>query len=54
MAIVEGGFTTENGFLTPTLKVRRRAVQQAYASLLDEMYAARAGVPIPEEIVSPA
>lgn len=54
LAIVEGGFTTENGFLTPTLKVRRRAVQQAYASLLDEMYAGRAGVPIPEEIVSPA
>ncbi len=49
MAIVAGGFTTENGFLTPTLKVRRRAVQQAYASLLDDIYAGRAGVPIPEE-----
>jgi long-chain acyl-CoA synthetase len=49
LAIVEGGFTTENGFLTPTLKVRRRAVQQAHASLLDEMYAGRAGVAIPED-----
>ncbi len=31
--------TMDNGLLTPTLKVRRRAVEKAFASLIDDMYA---------------
>ncbi|GIV62035.1 MAG: AMP-binding protein [Rhodothermaceae bacterium] len=33
-------FTIENGLMTPTLKPRRRAIEKAYADLIDEMYAA--------------
>ncbi|GIV59550.1 MAG: AMP-binding protein [Rhodothermaceae bacterium] len=33
-------FTVENGLMTPTLKPRRRAIEQAYAPLIEEMYAA--------------
>ena len=31
--------TVENDLLTPTLKVKRRAVQQRYGALLDALYA---------------
>ena len=31
-------FTVENGALTPTLKVKRRAVEKAQAALLDGLY----------------
>jgi len=31
-------FTVENDLLTPTLKVKRRAVQKRYQTLIDEMY----------------
>ena len=34
-------FTEESGELTPTLKVKRRAVQERYRELIDTMYAAR-------------
>lgn len=52
LAVVAGEFTVENGLLTPTLKVRRRAVEATHASLLDALYGGRAGVDIPwnEEI----
>lgn len=36
--IVAGEFTEANGELTPSLKVRRRLVQQRYQRLIDEMY----------------
>jgi long-chain acyl-CoA synthetase len=31
--------TMDNGLLTPTLKVRRRAVEKAFSALIDDMYA---------------
>jgi long-chain acyl-CoA synthetase len=37
-------FTTENGLLTPSLKVRRNAVTKRYASALDALYEAPKGL----------
>ncbi|MBI4704244.1 MAG: long-chain fatty acid--CoA ligase [Deltaproteobacteria bacterium] len=36
--IVPEDFTVDNGMLTPTLKIKRRVIEQRYAALLDEMY----------------
>ncbi len=33
-------FTVENGMMTPTLKLKRRAIEKHYEDLIDEMYAA--------------
>jgi long-chain acyl-CoA synthetase len=33
-------FTVDNGMMTPTMKLRRRAIEKRYADLIDEMYAA--------------
>jgi long-chain acyl-CoA synthetase len=37
--LVEGEFTEENGLLTPSLKVKRHAVAQAYAQEIEDLYA---------------
>ncbi len=37
--LVEGEFTEENGLLTPSLKVKRRAAQEAYAAEIAALYA---------------
>ncbi|MFI6351910.1 AMP-dependent synthetase/ligase [Streptomyces sp. NPDC050743] len=37
-ALVEGEFTEENGLLTPSLKVKRRAVTEAYAERIEALY----------------
>ncbi|UFQ15734.1 MULTISPECIES: AMP-dependent synthetase/ligase [Streptomyces] len=39
-AVIEGAFTEENGLLTPSLKVKRRAVVAAYASEIEALYGA--------------
>ncbi len=36
--LVEGEFTEENGLLTPSLKVKRQAAQQAYAAEIAALY----------------
>ncbi|QER87449.1 AMP-dependent synthetase/ligase [Streptomyces tendae] len=38
-ALVEGEFTEENGLLTPSLKVKRKAAQEAYAKEIAALYA---------------
>ncbi len=38
LRLVPGGFSMENGLLTPTLKVRRRAVEKRFGHVVDEMY----------------
>lgn len=37
--LLEEPFTVENGMLTPTLKVRRKAVTERYAELIESIYA---------------
>jgi long-chain acyl-CoA synthetase len=46
IAVLGEEFSLEEGLLTPTLKVRRRAVAARYEQLLDRMYALEAGVEI--------
>ncbi|WP_172383915.1 long-chain fatty acid--CoA ligase [Streptomyces sp. MNP-20] len=36
--VVEGEFSEENGLLTPSLKIKRRAVEQAYAQEIEALY----------------
>jgi len=36
--ILAGDFTVENGFLTPTLKVKRKVIRDKYQDALDQLY----------------
>lgn len=38
VAVITDELTMENGLLTPTLKIRRRAVEQAFADEIEQMY----------------
>ena len=37
--LVADDWTIENGIMTPTLKVKRKVVQQRYKNLIDSMFA---------------
>jgi long-subunit acyl-CoA synthetase (AMP-forming) len=37
--LVPDEFTAENGALTPTMKLRRRVVEERYRRQIDELYA---------------
>jgi long-chain acyl-CoA synthetase len=39
VVLIERDFTIESGELTPTLKVKRRQVEQNYKALIDRVYA---------------
>lgn len=38
VALIENEFTVENGELTPTMKVKRRIIEEHYKDLIDKMY----------------
>lgn len=37
--LIDEAFSVDNGMMTPTLKLKRRAIETHYAALIDEMYA---------------
>jgi long-chain acyl-CoA synthetase len=47
LAVLGEEFSIAEGLLTPTLKVRRRAVDARYRSLLDRLYAQTEGIEVP-------
>ena len=38
--LIREPFTVDNGMMTPTLKLKRRVIEQHYGALIDAMYAA--------------
>jgi long-chain acyl-CoA synthetase len=38
VVLLDRDFTIESGHLTPTLKVKRRAVEKSYKDLIDRTY----------------
>jgi len=37
--LIDEAFTVDNAMMTPTMKLKRRAIEKHYAALIDEMYA---------------
>ncbi len=50
VGLLEHDFTIESGELTPTLKVKRRVVEQHYGTLVEQLYAADGGATHPSDI----
>jgi len=52
--LMSGDFTQAGGELTPTLKIRRRFVEQKYRAVIDTMYSgsAHASSPAPQPRVA--
>jgi long-chain acyl-CoA synthetase len=42
-ALIVDDFTTDNGMLTPSLKLKRRKVIETYGSLVEQLYARKKG-----------
>jgi long-chain acyl-CoA synthetase len=41
VAVIAQEFTIDSGMLTPTLKIRRKIVEQRYQDVIHELYAGR-------------
>ena len=48
--IIANEFSAEDGTLTPSMKVRRRAIEQSYRQLIDDMYAQAETAPVADHI----
>src|SRR4029077_5957210 len=44
--VIANEFSAEDGPLTPSMKVRRRAIEQSYRQLIDDMYAQAEAAPV--------
>jgi len=49
MAFLQDDFTIQNGLITPTLKVKRRLIEDRYGEIIDEFYGEEAA----DEAVKP-
>ena len=47
MILVPDEFTADNGALTPTLKLRRRVIEERYRKQIDELYAQAEAASVP-------
>jgi long-chain acyl-CoA synthetase len=45
--IVADEFTPDNGIMTPTLKLRRRVVEERYREQIDNLYTQAEAAPVP-------
>src|ERR1019366_482415 len=52
--LVADEFTPDNGVLTPTMKLKRRVIEERYKKQIDEVYAQAEATAVPEAKVTPA
>jgi long-chain acyl-CoA synthetase len=45
--VVADEFTPDNGIMTPTLKLRRRVVEERYRQQIDDLYTQAEAAPVP-------
>lgn len=50
--LIDEEFSTADGTLTHTMKVRRRAIEERYRHLIEDMYEKAEGTPVPDHISS--
>ncbi|HWX94932.1 MAG TPA: long-chain fatty acid--CoA ligase [Terriglobales bacterium] len=48
--VIPNEFSAEDGTLTPSMKVRRRAIEQSYRQVIDDMYAQAEVTPVADHI----